>query len=216
MSRSKQIVRWLVMVILAAAVTAPAALAQTGRIAGRVVDEDDRPVAGATVTVEHQRSSRTAETTTDSQGRFSMIGFASGTFTSSVSADGYRPNTATIQVRQGQNGPLEFVLEPALSNLALQFGEEALEGLDSEEIEREVDAANEAYTARNWDAAIAGYNSVLEKLPQVSGLLLYVGAAHRAKGENEEALAAFERLLAANPNPRDREHRDCPDEAVDG
>ena len=200
MSRSEQIVRWLVVVVLAAAVTAPAALAQgTGRITGKIVDEDDKPVAGATVRVEHQRSSRVAEATTDSDGRFAMIGFASGTFTYSVSADGYRPNTATIQVRQGQNSPVETVLERALSNLALQFGEEALEGLDAEDIEREISATNEAYTARNWDAAIAGFTSVLEKLPQASGLLLYLGAAHRAKGENDAALAAFERLQAADP-----------------
>lgn len=188
------------MVALVASISAPTALAQgTGRISGKVVDEDDGPIAGATVKVENQRNSRVSEATTDSKGRFVMIGFASGTFTYSVSAEGYRPNTATIQVRQGQNSPVETILERAQSNLALRFGEEALEGLDPEEVEREISAANEEYTAQNWDAAIAGFNSVLEKLPQASGLLLYLGAAHRAKGENEEALAAFERLQAADP-----------------
>ena len=197
MSRAKQIVRWLVMV---AAVPAPAALAQgIGRITGTVVDEHDRPVAGAMVKAENQRSSRVVEATTDSDGRFAMIGFESGQFTLSVWADGYRPNTATIQVRQGQNSPIDTVLERIRSNLVLRLGEEAFEGLDPEELEREVAAAHEEYTAQNWDAAIAGYNSVLEKLPQASGLLLYIGSAHRAKGENEEALAAYERLLAADP-----------------
>ncbi len=198
MSRATHIGRWLVMVALVAAVAAPPALAQ-GRIDGTIVDENDNPVAGATVKVESQRVTAVREATTDSDGRFVMLGLQSGQFAFSVSADGYRPHATTIQVRQGQNSPLETVLERTRSNLVLQFGEEALEGLDPEELEREVDAANEAYTAQNWDAAIAGYNSVLEKLPQASGLLLYLGAAHRVKGEHEEALAAFERLLAADP-----------------
>ncbi len=198
MSRATHIVRWLMTVAVTAAVTAPTALAQ-GLVTGKVVDERDNPVAGAMVKAESQRVSAARETTTGSDGRFSMLGLQSGQWRFSVSADGYHPTADTTQVQQGRNSPLDIVLQPIRHSLVLALGEEALEGLDPEEINREVDAADAEYSAENWDAAIAGYNSVLEKLPELSGLLLYVGRAHRAKGENEEALAAYERLLAADP-----------------
>ena len=200
MSRATRIVRWLVMVALVAAVPAPAALAQgTGRVTGTVVDQNGNPVAGAMVKAENPSSTRVLEDTTDSNGRFAMLGFESGQFTLSVSADRHDPISTTIRVSQGQNSPVEFVMRRIRHGLVLALGEEALEGLDPEEIEREVDAANAEYDAENWDAAIAGYNSVLEKLPEMSALWLYIGSSHRAKGEHDDALAAFDRLLAADP-----------------
>ena len=200
MSRAAHIVRWLVIVVLAAAVTAPAALAQgITRITGMVVDENGDPVAGAMVSAQGQRDSRPLEGTTDSDGRFAMLG-SRGQWTLIVSADGYDPTATEAQVRQDRPAPIRIVLQRVRQHsLVLRLGEEALEGLDPEEIEREVDAAQADYNAENWDGAIAGYNAVLEKLPRLSELLLYIGNAHRAKGENEEALAAFDRLLAADP-----------------
>ena len=200
MSRATHIVRWLMMVVLVAAVPAPAALAQgTGRITGTVVDQNGNPVAGAMVKAEGRRSSRVIEATTGSDGSFAMLGFETGEITFSISADGYNPTTFTTPVSQGQNSPLDIMMPRIRHSLVRALGEEALEGLDPEEIDREVGAADAAYNAENWDAAIAGYNSVLERLPTLSGLLLYIGNAHRSKGENEEALAAFERLQAADP-----------------
>ncbi len=197
MSRATHIVRWLMTAALAVAVTAPEALAQGGMITGTVVDEQENPVAGAVVKAESLDAA--SEATTGSDGGFSMLWLQSGQWRFSVSADGYHPTDATTQVRQGPNSPLDIVLQPIRHNIVLALGEEALEGLDPEEIAREVDATDAEYSAENWDAAIAGYNSVLEKLPELSGLLLYIGSAHRAKGENEEALVAFERLQAADP-----------------
>ncbi len=200
MSGATQIVRWLVIVVLAAAVTAPAALAQVSSIRGMVVDENNDPVAGAMVRAERPGVSGALEGTTGSNGRFTMLGFSSGMWALMVSAVGYDPTATTTQVRQGPNDPIRIVLQRIQQHsLVLRLGEEALEGLDPEEIEREVDAAQADYTAENWDGAIAGYNAVLEKLPRLSELLLYIGNAHRAKGETEEALAAYERLLAADP-----------------
>jgi len=200
MSRATHIVRWLMTAALVVAVTAPAALAQgVGRITGTVVDQDGNPVAGAMVKAEGLRSSRVIEATTGSDGHFAMLGFETGEFTFSLSADGYNPITFTTPVSQGQNDQLDIVMARIRHRLFRALGEEALEGLDGQEIELEVDAADADYSAENWDAAIAGYNSVLEKLPELSGLLLYIGNAHRAQGENEAALAAFERLLAADP-----------------
>ena len=200
MSRAAQIVRWLVIVVLAAAVTAPAALAQgITRITGMVVDENGDPVAGAMVSAQDQRDSGALESTTDSDGRFAMLG-SRGLWTLTVFADGYDPATDTAQVRQDRPTPIRIVLQRIRQHsLVLRLGEEALEGLDPEEIEREINAAEAHYNAENWDAAIAGYNAVLEKLPQLSVLWLYVGSAHRVQGEHEEALAAYERLQAADP-----------------
>ena len=198
MSHPTQIIRWLVMVALVALVAAPAMLAQ-GVITGKVVDEDDNPVVDATVTAESQseRFADVKEVTTGSDGRFSMIGLRSGPWKFSVLADGYHPISDTSRVQQTRNPPFEVMLQRIQRSVA-DVGGDAPE--INPEIGLEISAANADYNAENWDAAIAGYNAVLEKEPELAGmLLLYVGNAHRANGENEESLAAYERLQAADP-----------------
>ena len=198
MSRSTQIIRWFAMVVLASAVTTPSALAQgRGIVSGKVVDEADNPIEGVAVKAERVGFSNVLETTTGSDGSFQMIGFSSAQWTFSVSAEGFGPQSDTIQVRQTANRPLNIVLRRIRESVP-GVGGEASEELDPE-ISREIAAANAEYNAQNWDAAISGYNAVLEKEPALSRLLLYVGNAHRAKGENEESLAAYERLQAADP-----------------
>ena len=75
-----------------------------------------------------------------------------------------------------------------------------MEGLDPDEIEQELQTADAAFNARDWDTAIAGYQALLEKLPALTNLHSQIGQSYRAKGEFEQALAAFEARLAEEPD----------------
>lgn len=200
MCRFPNLFRWLVVAVVVLGVAAPA-LAQTGRITGRVTDEAGEPIPGAQIRAENPSGSPPVrETTTDDDGRFSMIGFASGQWRVSVEVDGYQPDFGTVNVTQSATPPVDFELAAVRHALVQALGEEAMEGLDPDEIEQELEAADAAFNSQDWDAAIAGYQSLLEKLPALTNLYTQIGQSYRARGDYEEALAAFEARLAEEPD----------------
>lgn len=200
MSRPGCLVHRLVVAAALLGFTAPA-LAQSGRMSGQVVDENGDPIPGARVRAEKADANPPVrETTTDDDGRFSLIGFASGPWQVSAEADGYSSDFGTVNVTQSRTPPVDFTLAKERHALVQALGEEAMEGLDPDEIEADLEAADAAFNAEDWDAAIAGYESILEKLPQLTNLYSQVGQAYRARGDHQEAIAAFETRLAAEPD----------------
>jgi serine/threonine-protein kinase len=55
------------------------------------------------------------------------------------------------------------------------------------------------YGRRDWQAALKEYRIALEGLPNDAELWVRIGAAHRRLGHWEEALAAFDKLVALDP-----------------
>ena len=200
MSRLRYVVHGFIVAVLLAGLAAPA-LAQSGRMSGQVVDENGDPIVGAQIRAEKPDANPPMrETTTDDDGRFSLIGFASGQWRVSASAEGYNEDFGTVNVTQSSTPPVDFTLVEIRHALVQALGEEAMEGLDPDEIEAELEAADAAFNAQNWEAAVAGYASLVEKLPQLTNLYTQIGQAHRAAGDYDAALAAFETHLAAEPN----------------
>ena len=188
-------------VALLIGVSAAPVLAQgQGRVSGTVVDEEGNPMEGVLVVAEHpELNPFRFEATTGSDGRYAILGFRSGQWNFTASLEGYHDNTGPSQIRQGQNQPVNFTLSRIRHPLELALGEAALEGLDPVALEAELEAADVAYNGEDWDAAIAAYSAILEKLPQMSGIHLQIGNAHRANGDYEAALAAYERMREADP-----------------
>ena len=193
--------RSLVVALLIGVAAAPVLAQGRGRIVGTVVDEEGNPMEGVLIVAENaDLTPPRFETTTSADGRYAIVGFRSGPWAFMASKEGYQPNVAPpARVTQGRNGPINFTLTRIPHPLEVALGEAALEGLDPEELERELQAADAAYNGQDWDTAIASYSSILEKLPQMSSLHLQIGNAHRANGDYEAALAAYELLRAADP-----------------
>lgn len=198
--------RGLLVVALLLAVAVPSAMAQngSGRINGRVVElETGEPVAGVTIVAraQGQRSGGIQsefETTSDDSGRFSFLGFSSGSWAVSASMDGYEPQQAAVDVTQVGFRSVNFNLERIVSGLELLVGAEALEGLDVAALEADLDAANSAFDAAEFDTAISAYTELLTVLPTLTYLHLNIGNAYRGKGEYDMALASYE-LLSGDP-----------------
>ncbi len=197
MCRFSYVFRSLLVGVVVLGIAAPA-LAQSGRLSGRITDDEGNPIVGAAVRAEHA-SAPAKETTTDDDGRFSMIGFVSGQWRVTASAEGYGENFGTVNITQSSSPPVELELAKVRHALVQALGEEAMEGLDPDAVEQELEAADAAFNARDWDAAISGYQALLEKLPMLTNLYSQIGQSYRAKGEYEQALAAFEARLAEEP-----------------
>ena len=192
----------LIAALLFVTVVTPAT-AQSGRIQGTVLDENGDSLAGAQVITEAAgRPSKDA--VTNDAGQFAMIGFASGRVTVTVSLDGYATASSTVSVNQGNQAAVaDFTLVRARSSFELLVGDAALEGSDPAELEGDLEAANAAFDAEDYDTAIAGYSELVATLPSLTTLHLSLGHAYRAKGEFEQALASYEKL-AGDPEHADQ------------
>ena len=199
-----------VLTLITALGTADALAQGPGRVRGRVTDADTgEPLADALIKVEvatdrqsvrqDARDRPPVEETTGDDGRFSMIGFGLGPHDVTVTKDGYSPVVLQIII-QGAFDPIDVPMAKELTILEQLLGREALVGLDAVQLDANLTAADAAFNAGDFRAAIGGYKELLEVLPQATILYQPLGAAHRALGENAQAVAAFEKILETDPD----------------
>lgn len=83
----------------------------TGRVTGKVLDEDRKPVAGAVITLESPALQGQRKATTDSNGRYLAPLLPTGVYTMTVNAPGKAPVQYTFRVAIGQTVPIDAVLK---------------------------------------------------------------------------------------------------------
>ena len=191
----------LALVTLWVGVMVAPAVAQIGQLAGTVTNENGDPMPGVTVTLENPDSARPRlEQQTDDNGRFNIIGLASGQWTVTAETEGYHPNTVTQRLRQGNNPPVQLTLTRVRSMLELTLGEARLEGLDPVQLQADLDAADDLFNAEQYSEAIELYQSLLTVLPEMTTLYLQIGHSYQSLEQYDQAIAAYEALLKADPD----------------
>jgi tetratricopeptide (TPR) repeat protein len=160
---------------------------------------------------------RPVETVADDSGRFQLTWIRSGIWNVTASADGFVDSTLRIEVVQrgtslvcsateqrGCKRPVQFHLAELKTAAVLEV-EEALAGVEVPNAEREqakadLTAADAAYNGGDFRTAIDGYDKLVATWPQMTALHQDIGDAHRALSQFEDALAAYDRFLAAEPD----------------
>jgi tetratricopeptide (TPR) repeat protein len=190
--------KWLTAATFAALLMcALPALAQTGRVGGTVKDDKGQPIKGATVVAENPSSSPSSFTaTTDDRGRFSIIGLRSGTWKVTASAPNFQASSGNVPIRTigTPNPPLDFTLAPGAPG-----GAGALAGVNTKELQAELQKAEDLLGQNQYDAAIAAYNDILTKTPALTMINMQIGRANRLKKDYDAALAAYKKVLEAEP-----------------
>ena len=189
------------IVMLAAATVTPTALAQRGRLTGVVVDPEGNPIEGATVVAEQPDAYPPRfEQQSDAEGRFSMLGLASGSWTLTAEVEGYHPSSMRVRLRQSANPPATLEMARIKHPLVVRLGDEAFVGLDPDQIGQDLAAGDDAYRNSRWQVAIDNYASIIERLPMLNDLRMRIGNAQRELENYDEAIASFERAVAADPS----------------
>jgi tetratricopeptide (TPR) repeat protein len=173
------------------------ASAQTGRIGGTVKDDKGQPIKGATVIAENPNASPSSFTaTTDDRGRFSIIGLRSGNWKLTASAPGFQPSGGSLNVRTigAPNPPVDIVLAPGATGPT-----GALAGVNTAELQAELQKAEDLLNQQQYDAAIAAYQAILTKTPALTMINLQIGRAYRMKKDYDSALGTYKKMLETDP-----------------
>lgn len=103
------------LAVLAATAWSSSAAALSGDLRGKIVNAEQKPVAGATVTLLRAGKADSSEQASDAGGSFAFKGLASGVYIATVSLEGYSPVTCPgVRVVSGAR-QLQVVLAAAAS-----------------------------------------------------------------------------------------------------
>jgi tetratricopeptide (TPR) repeat protein len=170
--------------------------AQTGRLKGKVVDAGNKPVEGATVTIESQEMNRKLTTKTDRRGEYTHF-LPPGPYKVTVTKDSLsqtqetrvsldeRELNFTLTAGGGGGGGAADAKKVAAENAAIKAAFEA--------------GATLANEGKN-DEAIAKFNEVIAKIPNCHECFNNIGAIHFKKKEYDQAEAAYKKSIGANAN----------------
>jgi tetratricopeptide (TPR) repeat protein len=175
----------------------PAAASAQGRVTGVVRDAEGRAIKGATISAQHANfAASTLTATTDERGRYGFLGLRGGTWTFTVQAPGFLPQSRQATTRMlGTNPALNFDLHPAPD--AAPPGPMA--GVDAKGVQAQLAKAADLERTGKIDESIAAYRAVLNRVPALTSLHLQLGALLERKGDVAAATAEYHAALKADP-----------------
>jgi len=192
----------LAVVAFVLAVFGAIGAAQTGRLKGKVVDASNKPVEGATVTIESQEMNRKLTTKTDRRGDYTHF-LPPGPYKVTVTKDNLSQTQETrVSIDEKE---LNFTLAPGGGGGAGGGG--AASAADAKKAAAESAAIRSAFEAGvtliregKFDDAIAKFNEVIAKIPNCAECYNNIGEAHLRKKEYDQAEAAYKKAIGANAN----------------
>jgi tetratricopeptide (TPR) repeat protein len=184
---------WIAGAILAFAMPA---LAQTGRIQGKVTDEKDAPVQGAKVLVTAipDQGGQKWEATSDKNGNY-IIGTLpkSGQYLIVASKQGVGTDEARAAVKIGNFTTTNF----KLSNAARVTEEQAAKNASIKKFFEEGVAAAQA---GNHQGAVTAFNNAAVAMPTCADCYFNIGVSQQQMKNSAEAEAAFKKAIELRPS----------------
>ena len=178
------------------------------RVSGSVTDKaTGKAVAGAKVML-RKGSQGGPDTTTDSNGKFAVLGLSSGNWNIDVEAPGYVTRQGSVAFAEAQRiPPLKIELEPQVAASA-KPDEEAAPQVEqvkiggqivAKEIADAVEAGNTALTAKNYKDAVANYEKASAALPGYMPIKFALARAYYGANDTAKAAAAMEEVYKSEP-----------------
>lgn len=185
-------------VLLAAALVtvATAAHAQEwrglGRVAGKVMDENGKPIEGVTVKAMMPASQNRGpdESKTKGNGEWAIGGIATGQWALDFMKDGYETRNISVMVTGGRIPPVEIVLKKA-----------APAPVDPNvELQAKLREAAALMNEKKYAEARAIYEEQQAKFPEVKQFKPLIARAYHGEGNKEKALELLREAAAADPD----------------
>ena len=170
---------------------APAALAQSTMIKGKVVDAKNQPLQGVAITIEIMGGARKLSTKTDKRGEFIQLLTESGQYR--VTAVDEKIGTAQTELRVGLGRVSE-------ANMVLAVSTAANNDAKAAELKKVFEEGVAASRANQPDAAIAKFEAALLLSPACFDCQFNIGVSQLAKKDDKAAEAAWLKALVMKPD----------------
>ncbi len=191
-----------------------------GRANGRVTDQNNKPIAGATITLHlpGRPDAGPKPFTTNKKGRWSYLGLTGGTWAVVIQAEGYKDSTGTFEVDEfNPSKPVDIQLEKNPFDLVKQ-GQDLIDQGSYDEARAKFEAAMPAmdphqkaqvqaligttfYQQKDFDQARIAYEKALPGLEakEKTGVQLRLGDSYAQQGQFAKAREVYEQSLAGLP-----------------
>ena len=166
---------------------APAALAQSTMIKGKVIGASKEPLVGVVITIEALGGvNRKLQTKTDKRGEFIQLLTESGAYRVTATDPAIGSATANTKVSLGRVAEMTIVLVP---NTA------ANDAAKAAELKKAFDEGVAASRGGRHDEAIEKFNAALAMAPSCFDCHFNIGVAHMAKKDEKAAEEAWKKAL---------------------
>jgi tetratricopeptide (TPR) repeat protein len=166
---------------------APAALAQSTMIKGKVIGGNKEPLVGVAITLESLGGvNRKLQTKTDKRGEFIQLLTEGGAYRVTASDPKIGSASADTKVSLGRVSELVIVLVPTTA---------ANDAAKAAELKKIFEEGVTASRANNHDAAIAKFAEALVIAPSCFDCQFNIGVAHMAKKDEKAAEEAWKQAL---------------------
>jgi len=201
MSLCKRIGAALIVTILALLVSGPLGAAELGRVVCKVMDLDDNPIKGATVTVTtDEKESFLLSRETNRKGRCTInLTDATYEYDFKVEAEGYQPITVKVKPQIGGISERVFKLAPVGTGAAggMDLNQEDLDNMAiGSKALRTYNEGVEAQNAGDLDTAMAKFSEASELDPEMEPAFTQVAAVAILQGDYEAAAVAAEKAVS--------------------
>jgi tetratricopeptide (TPR) repeat protein len=180
--------------IAAVLMLAPAALAQSTLIKGKVLDTEGKPIQGAAVVIELKSGApRKYQTKTDRRGEFVQLLTESGEYL--VTASFEKIGTAAAPVRVKLGAPADVTIR-----LAPGGGVTPEEAAKNAELKKAFDEGVAASRSGDHDTAIARFTAAAALMPNCHDCYYNIGVSQMAKKDEKQAEESWKKSLEIKPD----------------
>jgi tetratricopeptide (TPR) repeat protein len=166
---------------------APAALAQSTMVKGKVIGADKEPIAGVQITIESLGGvPRKLQTKTDRRGEFIQLLTESGPYRITATDPKIGSASADTKVSLGRVSELTIVLVPSTA---------ANNDAKAAELKKAFEEGVQASRAGQHDAAIGKFQAALALQPSCFDCHFNIGVAQMAKKDEKAAEASWKQAL---------------------
>jgi tetratricopeptide (TPR) repeat protein len=168
-------------------VMAPAAMAQSTMVKGKVVDVEGKPMVGVAITVEFMGGvNRKLQTKTDKRGEFIQLLTESGQYRITATDEKVGSANTTLAVRLGRVSEANIVLAPSTA---------ANNDAKAAELRKAFDDGVTMSRSGNHDGAIERFQAAVAMSPNCFDCLYNIGVAYASKKDEKQAEAAWLKAL---------------------